>query len=56
MSVIKDLEEDIILARVDVTSLYTNIPHTEGLLAFKYCLDLHIDVEGLPTKFIVNMA
>ncbi len=56
LSVIKDLEEDIILATMDVTSLYTNIPHTEGLLALKYFLDLRIDDEGLPNKFIVDMA
>lgn len=41
---------------MDVTSLYINIPHTEGLLALKYFLDLRSDDEGLPSKFIVNMA
>ncbi len=56
LSVIKDIEEDIILATMDVSSLYTNIPHTEGLLALKYFLDLCSDNEGLPTKFIVDMA
>ncbi len=40
---------------MDVTSLYTNIPHTEGLLALNYFLDFRSDDEGLPTKFIVDM-
>jgi len=31
---------------MNVISLYSNFPHTEGLLAWKY----------LPTKFIVDMS
>ena len=32
------LEKDMLLVTVDVTLLYTNIPHKDGIRAAKYCL------------------
>lgn len=56
MSQISHLGQDVLLATMDVTSLYTNIPHTDGLTALKYFLDLRTNDDGLPTKFIVDMS
>lgn len=56
LSEIGHLSQNVLLATMDVTSLYTNIPHTDGLSALKHFLDLRIDDDGLTTDFIVKMA
>lgn len=43
------------LAIMDATSLYTNIPHHEGLLALEYFLNSYDD-DSLTTKFIIEMT
>lgn len=47
---------DMMLFLPHVTSLYTNTPHTDGLMALRHFLDLRTDDDDLPTKFINEMA
>lgn len=48
-------EDDILLVTMDVTSLYTNIPHDIGLIALESFLDTRLDCSP-PTSFLRDMA
>ena len=39
---------DMILSTLDITSLYTNIPHNEGIQSIKEFLAIHRDTNALP--------
>lgn len=51
LSIIHIVEQYVILATMDVTSLYTNTPHRKGLLALKHFFDLRVEDDGLPSTF-----
>ena len=38
----------MLLYTLDITSLYTNIPHDEGVQAIKELLSIHGDIQALP--------
>lgn len=48
-------EDEIFLLTMDVTSLYTNIPHDIGLAALEFFLDIRPDCSP-PTAFLTEMA
>jgi len=50
------LAKDIILVTVDVNSLYTNIPHTEGLLAVEHFLNTRPKNSKPSTKFLLQLT
>ncbi|XP_054290772.1 uncharacterized protein LOC129005789 [Macrosteles quadrilineatus] len=50
------LPPDAILVTVDVTSLYTNIPHTHGLAALEHFLDQRPKNSLPSTSFLINLA
>jgi hypothetical protein len=50
------LPPNTILATIDVTSLYTNIPHYHGLSAMEYFLDQRPPQTSPSTSFLVSMA
>ena len=39
---------NMLLCTLDITSLYTNIPHSEGVQAIKEFLAIHRDINALP--------
>lgn len=48
-------DNNIILATMDVSSLYTNIPHQSGLMALQHFLDKR-ENESPPTQFILELT
>uniref|UniRef100_A0A803K0M0 Reverse transcriptase domain-containing protein n=1 Tax=Xenopus tropicalis TaxID=8364 RepID=A0A803K0M0_XENTR len=46
---------EVVLATIDVVSLYTSIPHIEGLAAVQLSLEEYNDYEGPPVEFILNL-
>jgi hypothetical protein len=50
------LSEDVILVSIDVQSLYTNIPHDQGMEAVKTYLDNRPKPVSPSTTFIVNLV
>ncbi|XP_064641362.1 uncharacterized protein LOC135496144 [Lineus longissimus] len=48
---IGQLPDDALLVTLDVTSLYTNIPHLEGKTAVERILAPHRDTNTIPTNF-----
>ena len=46
-----------LLVMADIESMYTNISHTEGLMAIKKCLDRNPDYSQTrpPTKFLLHL-
>ncbi|XP_062610424.1 uncharacterized protein LOC134272191 [Saccostrea cucullata] len=52
----QNVDPNTILVSFDVTSLYTNIPHTLGLEAVSYWIDKHPDIinERFPKEFILE--
>ena len=47
---------DMLLCTLDVTSLYTNIPHNEGTQAVKELLATHRDTNALPhNSYIIEL-
>lgn len=52
---LKNMQDGVFLCRMDVNSLYTNVPHTEGLEALKYFLDRR-ESSTPPTDFLVKMT
>jgi hypothetical protein len=49
-----DIPSGSILATLDVTSLYTNIPHEEGIEACREAWDSRTD-QSMPTKYLVKL-
>ncbi len=52
---LKDVNDGVFVCTMDVTSLYTNVPHTEGLEALKHFLDRRESLTP-PTDFLVKMT
>lgn len=52
ISAVKDLPTDVYLLTLDVTSLYTNIPHEEGIQAMNFYLQNRTETEKPPNEFI----
>ena len=50
-----DLPEDVILCTIDVTGLYPNIPHEDGLAAIREALDSRED-QKISTDSLVELA
>ena len=47
---------NMLLCTLDITSLYTNIPHHEGVLAIKELLAIHRDINALPhNSYIIEL-
>ena len=47
---------NMLLCPLDITSLYTNIPHDEGIQAIKELLAIHRDIQALPyNSYIVEL-
>ena len=47
---------DMLLCTLDITSLYTNIPHNEGVQAIKEFLAIHRDISALPqNSYIIEL-
>ena len=47
---------NMLLCILDITSLYTNIPHDEGVQAIKEFLAIHRDIQALPhNSYIVEL-
>ena len=47
---------DMILCTLDITSLYTNIPHNEGIQSIKNFLAIHRDTNALPhNSYIIEL-
>jgi hypothetical protein len=49
------LPPNTIMATIDVCSLYTNIPHPDGLAALRTCLDTR-PMHSPSTKFLITLA
>ena len=46
----------MLLCTLDITSLYTNIPHSEGLQAIKEFLAIHRDINAVPNNsYIIEL-
>ena len=46
----------MLLCTLDITSLYTNIPHHEGVQAIKELLAIHRDINALPhNSYIIEL-
>ena len=46
----------MLLCTLDITSLYTNIPHDEGVQAIKELLSIHRDIQALPhNSYIIEL-
>lgn len=56
ISTLNDIPEDAILLTLDVTSLYTNIPHEGGLEALKFFLQNRDNTVNPPNDFILDLA
>ena len=56
LSSVTDLPGDTFLLTLDVTSLYTNIPHSEGLEALNHFLLNRDQTINPPNKFIADLA
>ena len=47
---------NMLLCTLDITSLYTNIPHHEGVQAIKELLAIHRDINALPhNSYIIEL-
>ena len=47
---------NMLLCTLDITSLYTNIPHDEGVQTIKEFLKIHRDIQALPhNSYIVKL-
>ena len=47
---------NMLLCTLDITSLYTNIPHDEGVQAIKELLAIHRDIQALPhNSYIIEL-
>ena len=47
---------DMLLCTLDITSLYTNIPHNEGIQSIKEFLAIHRDTNALPhNSYIIEL-
>ena len=47
---------NMLLCTLDITSLYTNIPHYEGVQAIKEILAIHRDINALPhNSYIIEL-
>ena len=47
---------NMLLCTLDITSLYTNIPHHEGVQAIKKLLAIHRDINALPhNSYIIEL-
>jgi len=55
-SISDPLPPDIIFVPVDVTSLYTDIPHTHGLAALEHFLDIRSSPRKPNTPFLLQLA
>ncbi len=51
----QSIRDDDFGCTMDVTSLYTNVPHTEGLEALAHYIDQKNELTP-PTDFLVEMA
>ena len=56
ISNIQNIPDDALLVTLDVTSLYTNIPHDGGLEALKFFLLHRDDSETPPNDFIIELT
>lgn len=56
ISLVSELPDDTVLLTLDVTSLYTNIPHDGGLLALQSFLGRRDSDAMPPNQFIVDLA
>lgn len=56
ISGLSGLTDDSYLLTLDVSSLYTNIPHEEGLEALHFYLRNREDTEKPPTEFLIQLA
>ncbi len=56
MSCINDLPENVLLLTLDITSLYTNIPHEGGLEALSFYLQDRESTLNPPNSFIIDLA
>ena len=54
LATIKDIPNNSLLVTMDVTALYTNIPHEDGVRACSYFLDT-FPVTEIPTKVICSL-
>jgi len=50
------LPSDILLCTINVTSLYTNIPHAHGLAALEFFLNKKHKLHNPTTAFLLNMV
>ena len=50
------VDKDIIMATIDVTSLYTSIPHEEGLASLRHFLDNRPTPQIPSTDFLVDLS
>jgi len=55
-SISDPLPPNIILVTVDVTPLYTNIPHTHGLAVLEHYLDTRLSPRKPSTPFLLQLA
>ena len=55
-SALSPLPSIILLATIDVTTLYTNIPHIHGLSALKKVLSRHPPTSPSPIPFLLSLA
>lgn len=53
---IKDLSDDTLLITMDITSLYTNIPHNGGLEALSFYLQDDSDSSTPPNQLILDLT
>ena len=56
ISDIQNIPDDSLIVTLDVTSLYTNIPHDGGLEALKFFLLHRDDSSNPPNDFIIELA
>ena len=49
-----EIPEDAILVTIDVCSLYTNIPHKDGISATRRALDKRTNQE-IPTDVLIHL-
>ena len=54
ISDVTDLSENVFLLTLDVSSLYTNISHDEGLHALSVYLENRDNTANPPNKFIID--